>query len=73
MKITLPEGFELPEMAKPGEAFDVVATLKLCDDGMLELKALDGAEVEEPEEMEDEEESPVSRIRMPWAGEDEGE
>ena len=54
MKITLPEGFQLPESAKPGEPFEAVATLKMEEDGSVELKALDGVEIpEEDEENED--------------------
>lgn len=64
MKITLPEGFKMPENARPGEAFDVVATIAPSEDGMFSIAALDGMpmpteeapEMEEPEEMEDMEE-----------------
>ena len=68
MKITLPQGFELPEGAKPGQPFEVVATLELNEDGSAELEALDGIpvepETEETAEMEPEEEAPA--IKLPW-------
>jgi hypothetical protein len=68
MKITLPQGFELPEGAKPGQPFEVVATLELNEDGSAELEALDGipveSETEETAEMEPEEEAPA--IKLPW-------
>jgi hypothetical protein len=57
MKITLPKGYELPEGAKPGEAFEAVASITLNEDGTYDLSAIDGVELakEEDEEMEDEE------------------
>ena len=42
MKIDLPKGFRPPESARPGEPFEVVATLVLEDDGTLDLEKLDG-------------------------------
>lgn len=63
MKITLPQGFELPEGAKPGQPFEVVATLELYEDGTAELEALDGIPVE-TEEPEPEQEAPA--VRLPW-------
>lgn len=53
MKITLPEGFQFPATAKPGEPFEAVATLKMEEDGSVELKALDGVEIPESEEEEE--------------------
>lgn len=68
MKITLPQGFELPEGAKPGQPFEVVATLELYEDGTAELEALDGIPVEseaaETAEPEPEQEAPA--VRLPW-------
>ena len=57
MKITLPKGYELPEGAKPGEAFEAVASIMLNEDGTYDLAAIDGVDLamEEDEEMEDEE------------------
>jgi hypothetical protein len=55
MKIMLPEGYEMPASAQPGEPFEAVATLVIGEDGMVELVALDGVElgegVEEAEEV----------------------
>lgn len=48
----------MPENARPGEPFEVVATIQPSDDGSFMLSALDGmplpeeTEAEEPEEME---------------------
>jgi hypothetical protein len=56
MKITLPEGFKLPETAVPGEPFEAVATLKMEEDGSVELKALDGVEIPEEDETNEPEE-----------------
>jgi hypothetical protein len=50
-----PEGFSAPEDSKPGEPFEVMATLTMGDSGMLTLNAIDGAPVSmdaEPEEGE---------------------
>jgi hypothetical protein len=58
MKIMLPEGFQMPASAKPGEPFEAVATLVLDDAGEVKLSALDGVELmeeEEDEAMEEEE------------------
>jgi len=56
-KISLPEGFTVPEGVLPGEEFDVLATVKLGDEGYAELVAFDGKPIPgyEKEEMEDEE------------------
>jgi hypothetical protein len=59
MKITLPQGFKMPEGSRPGEPFEVVATIAPSEDGSFSLAALDGmslpeeGEMEEPEEMEE--------------------
>jgi len=59
MKITLPEGFPMPENSRPGEPFDVVATIRPDEGGMFSLVALDGMELPsgEGEEMEEEDEN----------------
>jgi hypothetical protein len=44
-----PEGFAAPEDAKPGEPFDVLASVVLSDDGMVSLTAVDGLEIPNPE------------------------
>lgn len=63
MKITLPEGFPMPENARPGEPFDVVATIKPGEDGGFTLSAIDGMELpEEGEEEEDEMEEGMTPV-----------
>jgi hypothetical protein len=54
MKITLPEGFPLPENARPGEPFEVVATIAPGEDGGFSITAIDGMKLSEEEEPEDE-------------------
>lgn len=57
MKLTLPEGFQMPASAKPGEPFEVVATLVAGEDGVM-MTAIDGVKLPEEEEegeMEEEE------------------
>lgn len=52
-----PEGFSAPDTARPGDEFEVVARVKLTEDGMVKVCALDGISLEkeeEPEEMETE-------------------
>lgn len=63
MKVTLPEGYQAPDNAKPGEPFEVVATLVQGKDGGFELTAIDGIKLEESGEEEEYEESPM---KMPW-------
>jgi hypothetical protein len=72
MKITLPEGFKIPDTAKPGQPFEVVATLVMGDDGV-SITALDGmelaeAEMEEGTEMEEGEETEYAEpeIKLPF-------
>lgn len=60
MDIKLPKGYQPPDNAKPGEPFEVVATLVMEEDGEFELKAIDGIPL--PEDKEDQEDQ----------GEDEG-
>ena len=56
MKIKLPANFPIPENARPGEPFEVVATLAPGEDGAFTLTAIDGMELpEEGEDMEEEE------------------
>ena len=55
MKLTLPEGFQLPATAKPGEPFESVATLLMHEDGSVEVTALDGVALPEEEESEEQE------------------
>ena len=56
MKLALPKGFPMPENSRPGEPFDVVATIRPVEGGMFAVVALDGMEIPEGgDEMEDEE------------------
>lgn len=74
MKISLPEGFEIPDNAVPDEPFEVVATIVQKEDGSFDLVAIDGVEIEsesdESDETEQEEDDFMARraadIRMPW-------
>jgi hypothetical protein len=67
MKISLPEGYQLPENAVPGEPFEVVAVISQEEDGTFELKSIDGVELPE---MEDEDETEMEGgpppMVMPW-------
>jgi hypothetical protein len=66
MKITLPDGFQIPTTAKPGEPFEVTATLMMGDNGAM-LTALDGVALEEEmEEMAEEEEYADPQISLPF-------
>lgn len=44
----------MPENARPGEAFEVVATIQPSDDGTFDIAALDGMPMPEEEMMEEE-------------------
>lgn len=69
MKIMLPEGFQMPASAKPGEPFEAVATLILDEAGEVKLSALDGVELmeeQEEEAMEEEEVYADPEITMPF-------
>ena len=69
MKIMLPEGFQMPASAKPGEPFEAVATLVLDEAGEVKLSALDGVELmeeQEEEAMEEEEVYADPEITMPF-------
>lgn len=61
MKLELPEGFQMPASAKPGEPFEAVATLVMGEDGVM-LTALDGVKLPEKEEEEEEYEEPEVKI-----------
>jgi hypothetical protein len=71
MKITLPADYQPPDNAKPGESFEVVATIVQADDGSFDLTQIDGIPVEGEEKEEAGEVAPpqglVSRLKMPWA------
>lgn len=72
MKLALPEGYQMPKTAAPGEPFEAVATVLLTPEGGFELVALDGVKLDAPApepspeaEMMDE----ASEIKLPF-GED---
>jgi hypothetical protein len=69
MKITLPEGFQVPSTAKPGQPFEVVATIVMGEDGAM-LTSLDGMELAEEEEEGEEEEAEYAQpeITLPFEG-----
>lgn len=61
-----PEGFSAPEDSKPGQPFEVMATLTMGEDGMLALNAIDGAPISMDEAPEDEMgEEPEMEIEAP--------
>lgn len=62
MRIPLPEGYQPPDSARPGEAFEVVATLKADGNGGFELVSIDGIAIEE----EDEASKFAAKVRLPW-------
>ena len=68
MKIMLPEGYEMPASAQPGEPFEAVATLVIGEGGEVELVALDGVELgADMEEVGEEEEVYADpEITMPF-------
>ena len=69
MKITLPAGYEVPDNAKPGEEFEVVATLEQNEDGTFELVAIDGTKLEDESEAAEmmEPESELSKgVKLPY-------
>ena len=72
MKLSLPKGFAPPQNARPGEPFEVVATLSQEEDGSFELEAIDGVKLadDEEEEMPVNDRTDASNIKLPF-GEDE--
>ena len=75
MKILLPDGYELPDNARPGEAFEAVATIRPSDDGSFMLVAIDGMEMAADEEAPSAEEEAeelseaqkfATKVPMPW-------
>ena len=71
-----PEGFSAPEDAKPGQPFEVMATVVMADDGSLTLDAVDGvpvakapykkdAEEDSSVEPEDEDKTAETEIELP--------
>ena len=51
-----PKGFSPPEDSAPGQSFEVMATVKMKDNGMLCLEAIDGVSVYPEEDAETPEE-----------------
>ena len=77
MKIALPDGYQPPDNAQPGEPFEVVATVVQTEDGTFDLTAIDGQEVTEDETDEEPaegEESPETKlaaaVKIPWGDEE---
>lgn len=69
MNLPMPKGFQPPNTARPGESFEIVATVRMTEDG-LRLEALDGMKIEEEPEMDDRTDG--SRVKLPF-GEEEPE
>jgi hypothetical protein len=42
VEFDLPDGFQTPQDVEPGATFDAVASLKMGEDGSVEMVALDG-------------------------------
>jgi len=49
LKFAAPKGFAAPEDNEPGKPFDVLATVKVGDDGMVHLQAIDGVALSDSE------------------------
>lgn len=79
MNITMPEGFTPPKNSRPGEPFEVVATIRPTEEGQFMIVAVDGMEM--PMEVEEEEivEEPVdervdsTNVRLPFGEEESSE
>lgn len=71
MNLPMPKGFQPPNTARPGEPFEIVATVRMTEDG-LRLEALDGMKIEEAPEPEMDDRTDGSRVRLPF-GEEETE
>jgi hypothetical protein len=71
MKITMPEGFTPPKNARPGESFDVVATISQEEDGTFELESIDGVELPDADKEEDSmERTDATNIKLPFEEEE---
>lgn len=71
MKLMLPEGFTPPSNARPGETFEVVATIEPEEDGSFMLVAVDGIKL--PEEDEIDERVDASKVEIPFGEEESDE
>lgn len=67
-RFTKPEGWEIPQDAKPGQPFQAVGTFMMDEGGGLTLMEIDGSPIpgyEDPEEEGEEMEMEVSEEREP--------
>lgn len=56
-----------PQNARPGESFEVVATLSQEEDGSFELEAIDGVKLEDTDTEEDSmERTDATNIKLPF-------
>jgi hypothetical protein len=53
MKLTIPDGFELPPETEEGGEFTVVATFKDNEDGTITLLEIDGAKIADTDKKKD--------------------
>jgi len=74
MKITMPEGFMPPKNARPGESFEVVATISQEEDGSFELESIDGTKLPDADMDEDSKEemsrTDATNIKLPFEEEE---
>jgi len=71
MKITMPEGFMPPKNARPGESFEVVATISQEEDGSFELESIDGVKLPDADMDEDSmERTDATNIKLPFEEEE---
>ena len=71
MKMLLPEGFTPPQNARPDEPFEVVATLRLTEDGQFSIVALDGVAMPEEDDEPVDERVDSAKVRLPFGEDDE--
>lgn len=46
VEFDLPDGFQMPDDVQEGQTFDALASLKMADDGKVQLVSLDGMPVD---------------------------
>lgn len=61
VSLPMPDGMEMPEGVEPGGTFEVMATVRVGDDGMLAVEALDGMPLPGMEPKEEAEEEPMEK------------
>lgn len=81
----MPKGYQPPDNAKPGEPFEVVATLVQTEDGEFELQAIDGNPIPKDKEPDEDEQGTgedggdggggpqakfAAKIKLPWDDEE---